>query len=67
MPYRDASRQREAVRMWRATHPEKVQQYKKESAIKRAVSERKLPSANSIQHHRMSRDEVVQIVEALFG
>ena len=65
MPYADIARrrQREAVRQWQESHPEKLKAYRKTMFMKRAIEKRRFPQPSSIQQHAITEDEVIQLVE----
>ena len=63
MPYVDEMRQREAVRSWRKAHPERVKAYKKTSFIRKTTKEGRLPQLRSIEHHALTDEEILQLVE----
>lgn len=67
MPYADAGQQREAVRKWRAAHPEKVAAYRKTSMLRKSMNEQKLPRASSIRKHALTEREVRRLVEGVLG
>ena len=67
MPYADVERQREAVRMWRLAHPEKVETYKRTSMLRKAVNQRRFPRPSSIERHALTEEEVMRIVASVFG
>ena len=65
MPYADAERQREAVQLWREAHPEKVKAYKRASLLRKAMRERRLPRASSVEHHALTEEELTRIVASV--
>jgi ferric-dicitrate binding protein FerR (iron transport regulator) len=67
MPYADPERQREAVRQWQESHPEKLKAYRKTMFMKRAIEKRRFPQPSSIQQHAITEDEVIQLVEGVLA
>ena len=67
MPYANPERRREAVRIWRQAHPEKVKTYRRTSMLRKAVNERRFPRPSSIEHHALTEEEVMRIVTSVLG
>ena len=67
MPYADIARQREAVRQWQESHPEKLKAYRKTMFMKRAIEKCRFPQPSSIQRHALTEVEVVQLVEGVLA
>tara|TARA_B100000795_G_scaffold75206_1_gene53429 strand:- start:79 stop:309 length:231 start_codon:yes stop_codon:yes gene_type:complete len=67
MPYADIERQREAVRQWQESHPEKMKAYRKTMFMKRAIDKRRFPQPSSIQRHALTEAEVMQLVEGVLA
>ena len=63
MPYADPERQREAVRQWQESHPEKLKAYRKTMFMRNAIAKHRFPQPRSIQQHGLTDAEVIQLVE----
>ncbi len=62
MPYKDAERQREYMRAWRETHPERVRAYQRSAVLQSAVSRGRFPSLSSVERHLFSEEELLRVV-----
>ena len=65
MPYADPERQREYMRTWRKTHPEQLKGYQRASVLQSAVTKRRFPSASSVKHHSLTKEELIHIVTCM--
>ena len=65
MPYKDPSRQREAVRAWKRAHPEKVRAYQRAELLKRSIAQRTFPRPSSVAHHALTEQDLTQILASV--
>ena len=63
MPYADSARQREAVKVWQESHPEKLKAYRKTMFMRNAIAKHRFPQPRSIQQHGLTDAEVIHLVE----
>ena len=63
MPYADPERQREAVKVWQQSHPEKLKAYRKTMFMRNSIAKHRFPKQRSIQQHGLTDAEVIHLVE----
>ena len=63
MPYADPERQREAVKVWQQSHPEKLKAYRKTMYMRNSIAKHRFPKQRSIQQHGLTDAEVIHLVE----
>ena len=65
MPYRDREQQRVYMRVWRATHPERLRCHRRAEVLQSAFQRGRLPSARVVERHGFTREELRPLVSRM--
>ena len=67
MPYKDIEKHREAIRRWRAEHPDRVKAHRRTFMVKKAIELKKFPMLSTLKAHDLTKEEVLQLVLMVYN